>query len=155
MSRVKITLIISLLFIAAIQFIPVTKNTDNRILVTDISKIYPVPVKIQAVLKNTCYDCHSNRTFYPWYASLQPVSWWIASHIIKGKEKLNFSDFGSYSNRRQHSKLEAMANSINDGVMPIGAYTLIHQKARLIEADRILLNNWIEKTKDSLSFTNK
>jgi len=151
MRLVKVVLAMIILLVISIQFIPVIRNQDSRLRNTAINKIYPVPLRVQAILKNSCYDCHSDYTRYPWYANLQPVSGWMASHINRGKKELNFSDFGSYSVRRQQSKLKAVINSIQDETMPITSYTLIHREAKLAENDKKLVINWIEKTKDSLS----
>lgn len=107
--------------------------------------------KIKGILRNSCYDCHSNNTNYPWYSQIQPSGWWLASHIKKGKEELNFNEFGSYSFRRQQSKLKAISNTIKDGTMPISSYTMIHKNARLSKAEQDLILNWIEETKDNLS----
>ena len=89
----------------AIQFIQPDQNRSSDVMQTDIQRIYIVPGKVLAVLQNSCYDCHSNNTQYPWYSFIQPGAWWMASHIRKGKADLNFSEFGAYSNRKQQSKL--------------------------------------------------
>ncbi|MGY0038036.1 heme-binding domain-containing protein [Pedobacter sp. NJ-S-72] len=153
MTRLKVVMTSIIVLTIAVQFIPVTLNQNNQIKETDIGRIYPVPARVQAILKNACYDCHSEHTNYPWYANLQPIGGWMASHINKGKKELNFSDFGSYSAHRQQSKLKAIINSIHDETMPITSYKLIHREAKLAEKDKTLVINWIEKTKDSLSLT--
>ena len=135
----------------AIQFIQPVQNTSKLILPTDIQKIYDSPGKIVAVLHNSCYDCHSNNTRYPWYSSIQPGAWLMGSHITEGKANLNFSEFGNYSNRKQQSKLQAIVNSINDNTMPINSYLILHRNAKLSAEDKIVLLNWINKIKDSLS----
>jgi hypothetical protein len=156
MSRIKKVLIgigIVIAFIA-IQFIQPARNKNGQVLATDISKIYSLPDNVQAVLKNACYDCHSNHTNYPWYTNLQPVGWMLARHIKEGKENLNFNDLGSYSTRRQASKLRSIENSIKDGTMPLSSYTFIHKHARLTESDKALIIDWTRKTRDSLAFKN-
>ncbi|KAA8473881.1 heme-binding protein [Arcticibacter tournemirensis] len=133
-----------------IQFIQPVHNISVQAGPADISRIYPMPATVQGILKTSCYDCHSNNTNYPWYASIQPGGWWLDSHIKKGKQELNFNEFGNYSLRRQQSKLRAVSNSIKDGTMPISSYTLIHINAKLSKAERELILNWIAKTNDSL-----
>lgn len=155
MDRVKVILTIMLIFLIAIQFVPVSSNQDSQLKKTGFTKIYPVPAKVQAILKKSCDDCHSNYTQYPWYANLQPVSGWMASHISKGKRELNFSEFGSYSKYKQKSKLKAIINSIQDGTMPLASYTLIHKNAKLSPAAQTLVINWMEQMEDSLSLTNQ
>ena len=137
--------------LVVIQFIQPERNIGTQAYPADISRIYPMPEKVQGILKTSCYDCHSNNTRYPWYANIQPGGWWLASHIKEGKQELNFNEFGMYSLRRQQSKLKAITGSIKDGTMPISSYTLIHKNARLSKAEQDLILNWIEETKDSLS----
>jgi hypothetical protein len=154
MSRIKIGLLVLLVVVIAIQFIQPARNQNGQVLATDITKLYPVPENVQAVIKTACYDCHSNNTNYPWYANVQPGGWWLASHIKNGKAELNFNEFGNYSKRRRQSKLKSIASSIEDGTMPLPSYTLIHKKANLSKADKTLIQNWVKKTRDSLSLNN-
>ena len=138
----------------AIQFIQPARNKSDKVLPTDITNTVAVSNQVLNILQNSCYDCHSNNTRYPWYSSIQPGAWWMASHIRKGKADLNFSEFGAYSNRRQESKLKAIANSIKDKTMPLRSYTLLHKNAKLSIDDKAVLLNWINSTKDSLSLKN-
>jgi hypothetical protein len=143
------------IFLAAclliIQFIQPAHNRSNKLLETDITKAFVIPANVQQVLKTSCYDCHSNNTNYPWYANIQPFGWLLASHIKEGKEELNFNEFGSYSLRRQKSKLKGIENSIRDGSMPLGSYTLMHKEALLSNEEKELLIDWSVKLKDSLT----
>ena len=119
MGRIKKILLGILVAIIAIQFIQPARNKSARVLPTDVSKIYNVPENVQAILKRSCYDCHSNNTIYPWYSWIQPAGWWLASHIKRGKEELNFSEFGTYSSRKQGRKLFSITKSVEDGTMPL------------------------------------
>jgi hypothetical protein len=120
-----------LLLLVAIQFVRPTKNQSTGISVNDISKGYKVPENVNEVLKKACNDCHSNNTVYPWYNKIQPVAWWLAGHIDEGKTELNFSEFVSYSPKKQHHKLEEVIESVKEGHMPIKSYTWIHKNAIL------------------------
>ncbi|WP_298299816.1 heme-binding domain-containing protein [Hydrotalea sp.] len=154
MSRIKKIILALLILFAGIQFIHPAHNKSGQVLPTDFLKIYVVPNNVQTILQNACYDCHSNNTHYPWYSNIQPVAWMMASHVIKGKEELNFSDFGSYSSRRQISKLKGIANQINDDEMPISSYKMMHKNARLSKEQKDLVMDWMQKTADSLSANN-
>ena len=154
MSQVKKILLVILVVIIAIQFIQPARNKSGQVLPTDISKLYSIPAQVQSVLKNACYDCHSNNTNYPWYSNIQPGGWWLASHIRGGKAELNFSEFGDYSSRKQRSKLNSIAKTIEDGTMPFPSYTLIHRNARLTKEEKTLIIEWANNTKDSLSLKN-
>lgn len=151
MSRIKKIGLIVLVVIIAIQFIQPARNESGKALSSDISKVYNVPAPVHSVLKNTCYDCHSNNTNYPWYSNIQPFGWWLASHIKRGKEELNFSEFGNYSERRQRSKLFSVEKSIEDGTMPLPSYALIHKESRLTKEQKGIIIDWADKIKDSLN----
>src|ERR1700730_11599315 len=56
------------------------------------------------VLVRACGNCHSNHTDWPWYGHVPPVSWWIAGHVRKGREKLDFSEWETYSMSQKRDK---------------------------------------------------
>lgn len=150
MKRIKKILLGLLIVLILIQFIQPVRNKSTALLSTDITKTINVPGHVQDILKASCYDCHSNNTNYPWYSRIQPFGWLLARHIRNGKAELNFNEFGSYSLRRQISKLNGLGNSVKDGTMPLSSYTMIHKSARLSKEDKSLLIDWAERTKDSL-----
>jgi hypothetical protein len=155
MSRLKkIGLLVLLLFIA-IQFIQPESNKNDRLLATDISKVVSIPDSIRKILESACYDCHSNNTDYPWYVNIQPIGWLMARHIRKGKEDLNFSEFGSYTIRRQISKLKSIADQIKDGEMPLASYKWMHKSACLGQDKKAMITNWARQFEDSLSAKNQ
>lgn len=154
MSRLKKILMILIVILIAVQFIQPARNKDGQFLSTDISKIVFVPANVQTVLQNTCYDCHSNHTNYPWYTYVQPVGWVLNNHIKNGKRELNFSDFGSYSIRKQESKLKSIADQIRDGKMPLYSYTIMHKNASLTKVEESLIINWAQNVADSLDNIN-
>ncbi len=116
----------------------------------DIAYQFPMSREVGAILKKACYDCHSNQTVYPWYAHLQPLHWYLNDHIQSGKKELNFSEFASYSVRKQQNKLRAIASSIESGAMPLTSYQWLHSSAVLSESEKQLLLNWIENAQDRL-----
>jgi hypothetical protein len=150
MSRIKKLLITIGIALIAIQFVKPARNKGDQVLATDISKTISIPDSVQVIIKNACYDCHSNNTDYPWYSNVQPMCWLMDHHIKKGKEELNFNEFGSYSLRRQISKLDGIANSIRDDIMPLSSYKLMHENAQLSANEKALLINWALQSKDSL-----
>lgn len=154
MSLIKKILLVLLILFIAIQFIQPAHNKSGQVLPTDFAKIFVVPNNVQILLQNACYDCHSNNTSYPWYSKIQPMAWLMASHIKNGKAKLNFSDFGSNSNRKQITKLKEIANQIKDDEMPISSYKAMHKKANLTKEEKSLIMYWMNKTADSLSTGN-
>ncbi len=148
MSRLKKILLPLLVVFIAIQFFRPAKNISGQELPADITKTVSISDKVLAILKNACYDCHSNNTRYPWYVNFQPMGWMMANHIKDGKDDLNFNEFGAYSKRRQLSKLKAIGSSVKDVSMPISSYTILHQDAKLSKDEKRLVTDWATKTID-------
>lgn len=146
----KRTFQILLLAFIVIQFIRPAKNKAEGISNNDISKIYAVPADVQAILKTSCYDCHSNNTVYPWYANIQPAAWWLADHVKEGKKELNFSEFASYRIGRQFRKLEEINGEVKEDKMPLDTYLWIHRDAKLSNAQKLTLANWATAIRDTI-----
>jgi hypothetical protein len=125
-----------------IQFIHPTRNTSVTESPNEISKYYEVPADIHRVLKKSCYDCHSNNTVYPWYTNIQPVGWWLQSHVNDGKGELNFDEFGTYELKKAKHKFEEIEEVIREGEMPLGSYTLIHRDSKLTAEQSASIAAW-------------
>ncbi|MCC9070976.1 heme-binding domain-containing protein [Flavobacterium sp. F-65] len=148
-------LFIGLIIFILMQLYQPARNSDyGQVLPIHISKVYTIPQNVQTILENSCYDCHSNTTRYPWYSYIQPARSFMEGHIKEGKENLNFSQWGSYSKRKQENKLDRIAKQIKANEMPLASYTLIHKNAVLNTVQKEQLLNWIEKVSDSLAQIN-
>lgn len=146
----KILFALLIIFIA-IQFIRPARNLNAAVLPTDITQTVHVPDTVMGILKNSCYDCHSNNTRYPWYANVQPVAWWLNSHITDGKRALNFSEFGSYPIRRQQNKFKGINKEVKSGDMPLSSYTLIHTTAKLNAAEKKIIADWTVTSAETIT----
>lgn len=150
MKLLKLLVVVFLVVLVGLQFIPTRTNQSTGMPTTDFIVSYRTPENIGNILHTSCYNCHSNNTKYPWYSHVQPVGWFLESHINNGKEELNFSEFGSYSVRKQKSKLKSMANQIEKDEMPLSSYTFIHREARLSNKSKIALIDYLNALRDSL-----
>ena len=137
--------IVGLITLVGIQFIPADVNKQEVIFSSDIRNVYDVPDNVMNILETSCYDCHSNNTNYPWYSKVQPVRLLMDKHIREGKKELNFSEFGSYSERRKRNKIQSIGSQIEDGEMPLSSYMMIHDEAKISNSDKevlsVFLNN--------------
>ncbi len=130
---------------AIIQFI--RPNTVNPSIVESqkIENHMVVSEEVNSILKRSCKDCHSNETVYPWYYQIQPIGWYIENHIKEGRNELNFSEWGSYSEKKKKHKLEEICEQVRAGEMPLPSYSFIHRDAKLSEADVKILCDWTAK----------
>ncbi len=149
MKIVKRTLLVLCAVFIIVQFIRPTRNVTDGNMANDIAK-FNVPKDIQNILHTSCYDCHSDNTRYPWYAEVQPIGWWLNSHIQEGRRNLNFSEFATYRPRRQYIKLKQIAEQVDEGDMPLPSYLIIHTDARLSQEQKTQLIDWVNVVRDSM-----
>ena len=146
MSLRKKALFVGILLVLGIQLIPVPR--ENPEVVAPIT----VPDDVRMVLENSCYDCHSNLTEWPWYSRVAPVSWLVYKDVKKGRDELNFSEWGEYSDRRRNHKLEEVEEKVSEGEMPLKVYLPLHPEARLSDADRQTLIEWSRTEREAVGY---
>lgn len=141
----KLAIRIFLLICLGIQCIPRQLNREISKHENDaFHALYNTPPALKELLEVACYNCHSNHTEYPWYASVQPFAFFISQHIQDGKSTLNFNEFAMYSDRRKQSKLRSMVNQIEENQMPPYPYQLFHQDATFSGKDKMELISWLK-----------
>lgn len=140
---IKKIFIALLAILVIIQFFRPEKNESND-LAYDISTMYEVPKEVDAILKVSCNDCHSNKTEYPWYSNVQPVAWWLADHVEDGKRHLNFSELTKRPIAIQNHKWEEVVEMVEKKEMPLKDYTYLglHSEANLSVEQREVLISW-------------
>ena len=143
-----------LILLVTIQFVPYEKNLSND-QEFDLAKSYNVPDNVQTILKGACNDCHTNQSSYPWYASIEPVGYWINHHIEDGKKDLNFSNFTNLPLRIQNHKFEEIVEMVEEKEMPLESYTYfgLHPEANLTDDERKTLVNWAKDQMAMLAAT--
>lgn len=148
MSRSKKILYALLAILVVIQFIRPSRNNGTLDGPNEIATKYNVPADVQTILKQSCYDCHSNKTNYPWYVNIQPVGWWIQyTHIDDGKHHLNFSEYATYPEKKAKHKFEEIVDEVKEGGMPLSTYTFMHHDASLSQEQSKILTDWAESLK--------
>tara|TARA_B100000508_G_scaffold140609_1_gene142316 strand:- start:44 stop:490 length:447 start_codon:yes stop_codon:yes gene_type:complete len=144
---IKWGMLILLILFIGVQFIPKDNNRQLHISKYDIRSLYIIPDNTLKILEKSCFDCHSNNTDYPWYSKIQPVRYFLDNHIREGKNMLNFSEFGNYSERRKRNKIRSIISQIQEGKMPISTYTIIHREADLSNQDKKIIIDWFNSIK--------
>ena len=99
----------------------------------------------EALAKRACFDCHSNRTHWPWYSAIAPISWRIQGHVVEGREKLNFTDFAPAIEKVAEAAGEA-GETVTKKKMPPVDYLLLHPEARLTAAESAALATGLDAT---------
>ncbi len=148
---IRIILIVLIIIFIGIQFFRPPKNLSGD-RTNDIALKYTIPIDVDTLLHNACYNCHSNKTNYPWYEAVQPVAWWLASHVKDGKQRLNFSNFTSRRIAFQNKKFKDIIENVKEKKMPLPSYTWfgLHPEAHLTDEQRQLIMNWAGAQMDTL-----
>lgn len=132
-----IALLVGLLLI---QVVPYGRQHDNPPVTKEINWDSP---ETKALAQRACYDCHSNETHWPWYATVAPVSWLIYNDTIEGRDHLNFSQWGTGT---EGEEVEEIVKTIRSGEMPPTPYTVMHPTAKLSPAEQEALIQGIGRT---------
>ncbi|MDY0076039.1 MAG: heme-binding domain-containing protein [Bacteroidales bacterium] len=151
MGRTQKILLVLIVLIIAIQFIRPERNIENNPSRYDIFHKTGQPTEISAMVQSACYDCHSNRTAYPWYASVAPVSWIIANHVNEGKEHLNFSNWKLLDKAQQQHALEEIIEVLEKDEMPLKPYQWLHNEATMTPEKSAKMISWAQEMKFSLN----
>ncbi len=131
MKNVKKIVLVLLIVSVIAQFFGPEKNTGSLVSLNAFLEETNPPENVRVILKETCYDCHSNTTRYPWYNNITPVNYWLADHVKHGTKHLNFSKWEKYSLKRKDHKLEELIEMVEEREMPLPSYTWTHGEAKL------------------------
>lgn len=103
-----------------------------------------LPAPVASILDRSCNDCHSNKTRWPWYANVAPVSWFVINHVNEGRENVNFSEWGRYTVRDVDVTLRQMCREVRAGAMPLSSYTPLHPGSEPSTEDVKTLCTWTD-----------
>ena len=78
------------------------------------------------MVKQHCFQCHSNETNWYWYTNIAPGSWLIANDVIEGRQAFNFSDW-----KNNPGELDKMIEAVQEGEMPPIQYWIFHPQERM------------------------
>jgi hypothetical protein len=94
------------------------------------------PPEVKQILRNSCYNCHSNETKLPWFDQVVPAYWLVVSDVKEARSHLNFSELGAKSPAVQKATLFEAINMIQLGAMPLPSYKRMHPDA-VVTADQL------------------
>jgi Haem-binding domain len=145
-----ITLVLVVLFLGIQLARPARTNPPVNESQTIFAHTQMTP-QVAEILTRSCNDCHSNKTVWPWYTNVAPISWWLSNHVNSGRHMLNYSEWGRLDRDRQDRKLRQICDEVEDGAMPLSSYLPMHPKARLSEEDKKILCDWTAAERERLA----
>jgi hypothetical protein len=119
-----------------------TQSVESRLQVTPA---------VAAIFDRSCNDCHSNKTRWPWYSNVAPVSWFVIGHVNEGRENLNLSEWGRYTARDNDSLLRQICREVRSGAMPLSSYTPLHPGSTPSAEDVKTLCDWTDAERARLA----
>ena len=128
----KIAIVLLVALVIAQFFGPEKNEGDITAVDTFLAETNP-PENVRKILSESCFDCHSNSTKYPWYDNITPVNYWLNDHVKDGKKHLNFSDWSTYSLKKKEHKMDELYEEVEKGEMPLNSYTWTHSEANLTQ----------------------
>ena len=140
----KILLFLLVVFVIAQFFGPEKNEGDLASIETFYAETNPTE-DVKLILKESCNDCHSDVTRYPWYNNITPVNYWMAEHVNDGKKHFNISKWNDYSTKKKDHKLEELVEMVEEKEMPLPSYTWTHTEAKLTYAQIKNLLEWANK----------
>lgn len=122
------TLALAIAVFLLAQLVPYGRDHSNPPVLAEPEWDSP---RTRELAERACFDCHSNETEWPWYSHIAPNSWMVQRDVDRGREELNYSEFGPDSDEADES-----AETVLDGEMPPWYYELAHPEARFSDAER-------------------
>ena len=111
-----------------IQFVPYGRDHSNPPVTAEPAWDSQ---RTRELAADSCFDCHSNLTEWPWYTNVAPMSWLVQHDVDEGRGTLNFSEWD-----QPQRAGDEIAEVIAEGEMPPWNYTLIHPSAKLTAEER-------------------
>jgi mono/diheme cytochrome c family protein len=128
---ILVSFVAALALFGLVQLVPYGRDHQNPQVVQEPQWN---STQTRQVMQQSCFDCHSNETVWPWYSNIAPISWLIQHDVDEGRRKLNFSEWGK--GRQEGDEIWEV---VQNGKMPPVYYTILHPEAGLTAAEKEVL----------------
>ena len=88
-----------------------------------------------SIVGRACRDCHSNQTRWPSYTRVAPLSWLMSYGVKKGRDIVNFSDWGGYTVAQRQELMAVSCSAVSKRTMTGSIYIYLHPEAQLSQED--------------------
>lgn len=102
---------------------------------------------VKPIVEESCFDCHSTNTDYPWYHKIPGIKQFLNNHIEEGREHLDFTDGFPFAGKGDPLKqLGEIKEVIEEDEMPLLSYRLLHWGSRLSQAEKDSIYEWVDSS---------
>lgn len=112
---------------AVMQLVPYGRTHSNPPTIQEPQWDSP---RVRALAVRACFNCHSNQTTWPWYASVAPFSWVVQFDVEAARSVINFSEWNHTYDLASYS-----GSSVLTGNMPPLKYKMAHPEANLTDEE--------------------
>jgi hypothetical protein len=117
---------------------------------SEITARLVVDPAVASIMARSCNDCHSDRTVWPWYSNVAPISWFVINHVDDARQRMNFSDWAAIPAAKVAPTLQRICKEVRSGDMPLSTYTPMHPNSKLTPADEETICQWTDATIQNL-----
>jgi len=121
-----------------IQLVPFGHDHTNPPTVSEPQWASP---EARALVKQSCFQCHSNETSWPWYSNVAPASWLVSMDVVLGRGHFNFSDW-----QANPGEVDEMVQEIQSGGMPPIQYWIFHPSSKMNDQQKQQLIQALEQS---------
>jgi hypothetical protein len=133
--RTKILLSVAGVLVG-IQLIPLPRTNPP------VTADFNGPADVERVLRQSCYDCHSNETVWSWTAYVAPGSWLVVRDVHKARDEFNLSEWDRLDADERNELPAEMVEEVEEGEMPLRPYLWVHPEAAVSASDLAVLRAW-------------
>ena len=98
--------------------------------------------QVMRTIERSCQNCHSEKTEWPWYSYVAPLSWMIENDVQRARSHMNLSRWNGYNAEQQQEILSKMSVLVRNRAMPLPRYLLLHPESKLSDAEVAYLYQW-------------
>jgi Haem-binding domain len=102
----------------------------------------PVEPSVVRIMERSCQNCHSERTDWPWYSYVAPMSWLIENDVQQARSHMNLSRWDEYGLEKQQAILTELSAMVRSRQMPLPRYVQLHPSAKLSDAEIDQIYQW-------------
>jgi Haem-binding domain len=135
-SGVSLSWLLASVFVHVLPHAASDRATAPLLLGADISS------SVVAVFAHACVNRHSEKTQWPWYSHVAPVSWLVENDVNHAREHLNLSRSDGLQKADQRMPLTEIATVIENREMPPHKYVVFHPEAKLSPDEFVRVIEW-------------
>ena len=122
----------------------------NAVSATPLLADASVPPGVLEIVTKACQNCHSEKTEWPIYSRVAPMSWMIEKDVRDARSHMDLSRWSSYDSDHRQELLSEIGSLVRNHNMPLPRYLLLHPEARLSDSEVDHLYQWARSERKRL-----